>query len=221
MRIFRNFFALALILVVLASACVSQRTAGSYSYEKTVQNKKMETASGFDYENYRPPEAEIKHPLLTKFPIVKSPMPYYVYNDTEINEYKYDLTMKNVRTAFDGWENATKGRARFVRTFQKPGNGITIKLVTNLTSDTIGEARPVGYQYDDYSLITGGEMKLEPTFGGAENLVQIMHEIGHIMGFAHNNNSHSVMFPFNAYSQEITPEITDALDILYRDVPAS
>ncbi|MBI2579153.1 MAG: matrixin family metalloprotease [Candidatus Aenigmarchaeota archaeon] len=221
MKLFRNLSALALILAVLASACVSQGTQGTYGYEKAVQNKNLETSKGFDYENYKPPATEIKHPLLVKFPIVKSPMPYYVYNDTEINEYKYELTMRNVRTAFDRWENATKGRVMFVQASQKPEDGITIKLVTNLTSDTIGEARPFGYQYDDYSLITGGEMKLEPTFGGAENLVQIMHEIGHVMGFAHNDNSHSVMFPFNAYSQEITPEITDALDILYRDVPAS
>lgn len=179
------------------------------------------TPKQFDYYNHIPSQESVNHTLIIKFPIVKSPMSYYVYNESAINNYKYNLTLKNIRTAFDKWENATKGRVKFVQSASAPENGIIIRLVTNLSGDTIGEAAPYGTMLENYILITGGEMELEPTYGGSENLVQIVHEIGHIMGLGHVTNSHSVMYPWNAYSQVITPDIEKAMDVLYKGVPQS
>ncbi len=175
----------------------------------------------FNYYSFVPSGKDVNYTLIVKFPIVKSPMPYYVYNETSINDYKYNLTLRNIRTAFDMWENATKGRVKFVQSDSTPEDGIAIRLVTNLSGDTIGEAAPYGVVLQDYTLINGGVMELEPAYGGAENLVQIVHEIGHIMGLGHDDNSHSVMYPWNAYSQVITSEIIEALDTLYKGVPRS
>lgn len=196
-----------------------------------LNNTKIKYA--FDYFNYKPPGAVIMHPLLLKFPIVRSPMPYYLYNNSPINQYKYNLTVGNIRVAFDYWENATKGRVRFVQVGKSP-QGIVINLVDAslgassqiigndiITQTVVGEGSPTAYVFKDYSLVIGGEMALNPLYGGAENRVQIVHEIGHIMGFAHSSDPHSVMYYVNAYSQEITPDIIEALDILYKDIPAS
>ncbi|MCX6815574.1 MAG: matrixin family metalloprotease [Candidatus Aenigmarchaeota archaeon] len=225
--------AILLIVILFAAGCIGSQQNQNNTYTNETMDKEASEvnysvsysanytapAPGFDYTNYSPPDVQINHTLLIKFPIVKSPMHYYVYNDTEINYYKYNLTLVNIRTAFDAWENATKFRVRFYRVEEKPINGIVIHLVTNLSGDTIGEARPLGRQYASYSVVTGGEMTLEPTFGGSENLVQIMHEIGHIMGLGHSKDPHSIMYPWNAYSQVITKDIVDALDTLYHDVP--
>lgn len=185
-----------------------------------------ESAAGFDYMHYTPPAVEITYPLLLKFPIVRSPMPYYVFNESEINEYKYNLTLENLRYAFDEWENATRDRVRFVQVNESPEQGVMIEIVPSLVNfsmgkETIGEAAPTYYQFADYSVIVGGDMKIFPLYGGSENRVTLVHEMGHIMGLDHNNNSHSVLYPWNAYSQEITPDILEALDILYQDIPVS
>lgn len=215
-----------LLSIILIAGCISPMqeikgepvSTSDFYVNYTDDTKTMPEATGFDYYKYSPPAAEIKHPLLTKFPVVKSPMPYYVVNHTEINAYKYNLTLRNIRIAFDYWENATKGRVRFVHVVSAE-HGIEIVLVPNIPNETTGEGGPLFYEFDNYSLIVGGNMTLEPLYGGSENRVQIMHEIGHVMGLAHNNNSHSVLFPYVSYTQEITPEIIEALDILYQDVP--
>ncbi len=230
---------LSLIFLLLATGCISQdypRTdvpeiPDNYynvAINNTVVNKTVniaqENASGFDYYKFNPQDAGIKYPLLLKFPVVKSPMPYYVFNKSAINFYKYNLTLYNLRLAFNQWENATKGKIRFVQVNASPKEGIIIEILPSLVNYTkerevIGEAAPVYYGLDNYSLIIGGKMLIFPLYGSAENRVTLVHEIGHIMGLGHNSNSHSVLYPTNIYSQEITPDILEALDILYRDVP--
>ncbi|MDI6721652.1 MAG: hypothetical protein QMD85_04635, partial [Candidatus Aenigmarchaeota archaeon] len=183
----------------------------------------------FDYFNYNSPEAEIKYPLLIKFPIARSPMPYYIISDPDVNPYKYNLTLENIRIAFEYWQNATKGRVKFMQADSKPEEGIIIYITPKnyytydipagaSRQEVAGEAGPIYYKFANYSIIVGGEITIGPLYGTSENRVQIMHEIGHIMGFGHNNNSHSVLYPWVAYSQEITPDITEALDVLYQDV---
>ncbi len=230
-----------LILILLAAGCISQdypRTdvpegpdnnsdydiaANITVIDKTISTI-QEGMPAFDYYRLNPQDERIKYPLLLKYPVVKSPMPYYVFNKSAINFYKYNLTLYNLRLAFDHWENATENRVRFVQVNAIPEEGIVIEIVPSLVNYTkerevIGEAAPVYYDLDRYSLIIGGKMLIFPLYGGAENRVTVEHEIGHIMGLGHNSNPHSVLYPTNIYSQEITPEIIEALDILYRDVP--
>lgn len=202
-----------LMFTVLIAGCI---TAGN----NQIQNPPVQNVSGgFDYDNYRVPAGDNATPLLFPSPIIRSPMPYYIYNDSEINAYKYNVTLTNLRIAFDAWENATKEKAKFYQAFSKQENGIIVKLVPNLQNDTIGEATSLFYKRNGYTLVVGGEMEIEPIFGGSENRVLLIHEIGHIMGFAHSLNSHSVMYPWNAYSQVITDDILETLDNIYANVP--
>lgn len=228
-----------ILFLLLATGCVNQyypradvsENPDNYynvAINNTVVNKTgniaQENASEFDYFEFDPKVAEIEYPLLLRYPIVKSPMPYYVFNKSAINYYKYNLTLYNLRLAFDMWENATKNRVRFVQVNSTPDEGIIIEILPSLVNYTkerevIGEAAPVYYNLDRYSLIIGGKMLVFPLYGGAENRVTLVHETGHIMGLGHNSNPHSVLYPTNIYSQEITPDIIEALDILYKDVP--
>ncbi|MBI2579980.1 MAG: matrixin family metalloprotease [Candidatus Aenigmarchaeota archaeon] len=189
------------------------------------------TEEKFDYRDYRPPEESVDHPLLLKNPVARSPMPYFIINESEVNAYKYNLTLENIRIAFGAWENATKGKVKFIQVEEKPMEGIIIYVTPKnyytydiqpgaSRQEVAGEASPVYYRYPNHSVIVGGEITVGPLYGTLENRVQIMHEIGHIMGFGHSNNSHSILFPVVAYSQEMTPDIREALDELYGNVPA-
>jgi len=176
-------------------------------------------AAGFDYENYNPPAAEINYSLLFKWPIVKSPIQYYIYNNTEINPYAYNTTLATVQLAFEHWENATGGKVRFEQVYM-PGDGIAIEIVPSLRADVIGEASATRVrEYPNYTLIVGGNMTVAPQYGFYE--IILVHEIGHLMGLGHSKNPHSVLYPDAEPSQEITPDILEALDILYQDIPAT
>ena len=225
----RNLYIIFIIFLAIISGCVrlgnkAVNTAATNSSQNILPEKPIDTepvVSGFDYINYVPTQTNVTYQLLTKFPIARSPMPYYISNTTEINQYKYDLTVKNIRDAFDLWENATRFKVKFERVNSQPKEGIIISLVLDLNGTKVGEARPIFYPFESYSLIIGGEMSLEPLYGGSENRAQVTHEIGHILGFDHNNNSHSILFPYVAYSQVITDDTINALDILYKDVPSA
>ena len=229
-----------LIFLLLAAGCINQyyprvdvsespanyyNVAVNYTADNKTGIITQEDTSVFDYYRLNSQDEVIKYPLLLKFPVVKSPMPYYVFNKSAINSYKYNLTLYNLRLAFSQWENATRGKVRFVQANNSPEEGIIIEILPSLVNftkgrETIGEAAPVYYDLGSYSLIVGGRMLIFPLYGGAENRVTLVHEIGHIMGLDHNSNPHSVLYPTNIYSQKITPDIIEALDILYRDVPA-
>ena len=198
-----------LIIAVLACGCVN-----APDIEPVLGNLSQ---VNYDPYPYSPPHNFINStPLLFEVPVAKSPMPYYIFNDTELNAYKYNLTIVNIEKAFDAWENATRGKVVFYRAMEKPEHGIKIHLVGDLPNNTVGEASALFFPRSNYTLIVGGNMEIETLYGGSENRVLIMHEIGHVMGFGHTEDSHSIMYPWNAYSQVITKEILDTLDGIYR-----
>lgn len=225
-----------ILVVVFLAGCVDYTANREIPYpaEQIAEPSKISSPIAeekFDYADYKPPLEAVKHPLLLKNPVVRSPMPYFITNDSEVNAYKYNVTLENILLSFDVWENATKGKVKFVRVYQKPNEGIVVYVTPKnyytydiqpgaSRQEVAGEASPVYYRYPNHSVIVGGEITIGPLYGTLENRVQIMHEIGHIIGFGHSNNSHSIMFPVVSYSQEMIPDIREALDMIYRDVPA-
>ncbi|HLC67997.1 MAG TPA: matrixin family metalloprotease [archaeon] len=203
----------ALVLAVLVSGCVTDNFVDEPPQNITIRQDYYEYSVPANFANFTP--------LLFELPVVKSPMPYYVYNDSELNPYKYNVTLVNIKKAFDAWQNATNDKVIFNRTLEKPDLGISIKLLSDIPNNTVGEASALFYKRNNYTLIVGGEMQIETLYGGSENRVLLIHEIGHIMGFDHSDNSHSVMFPYNAYSQVITDDILNTLDSIYKNVTVS
>ena len=218
------------VLCILVIAVLSGCLQASYQQQAPQNEIPSVQETGFDYFSYSIPDAEISHPLIVEFPVVRSPMPYYIMAEPGINPGKYNTTIQNLRAALELWENATIGKVKFVEVFEVPEEGIIINITAKnyytydippgtSREEIAGEARPLYYDLDNYSLIVGGEVTIGPLYGTSENRVQIVHELGHVMGFGHSSNTHSVMYPIVAYSQEITPDMIEALDVLYSGVP--
>ncbi len=218
--------------VVLVAAIVIIGGCLQASYQQQPPENEIPNVqeAGFDYFRLNIPDVKISHPLIVEFPVVRSPMPYYIMAEPGINPGKYNTTIQNLRAALGLWENATGGKVEFVEVFEMPEEGIIINITAKnyytydippgtSREEIAGEARPLYYDLDNYSLIVGGEVTIGPLYGTLENRVQIVHELGHVMGFGHSNNTHSVMYPIVAYSQEITPDMIEALDVLYSGVP--
>ena len=217
-------------VLVFAAGCIQPEYRNIYQKTPEKIPGEIQDEDGFDYFKLGVPDANIEHPLIVEFPVVKSPMPYYIISDPDVNKQKYNTTLENLRTALGMWENATKGKVKFVRVEEMPKEGIVINITAKnyytydiplgaSREEIAGEASPLYYNLDNYSLIVGGIITIGPLYGAQENRVQIVHEMGHIMGLGHSNNTHSVLYPRVAYSQEITPEIISAMDILYSAVP--
>jgi predicted Zn-dependent protease len=130
------------------------------------------------------------------------------------------MTLGAIQSAFEEWENATQRKVMFEQVDHMPSEGIAVEIVPSLRADVIGEASSyLVHEYGNYTLIVGGNMTIAPQYGLYR--VVLIHEIGHIIGLGHSKNPHSVLYQYAEPSQEITPDILEALGVVYQDVPVA
>lgn len=217
-----------------ANKCLADKPAETqactYQEPEPAGPKIFENApNGFDYYNYVPHnetiEASTKFTdvhLLYEFPIMGSPMPYYIYNTSEVNKGYFDSNVRQIRSSLGTWRKAADYRVVFEEADSVPEYGILIEVVNQAPGDN-AEADIV--QLDEYTLITGGKMKIQAGPSSQKKTYEIMHGMGHIFGFAHSSKQLSVMYHEYAIisggKQIITSGMNDALEKLYRDIPRS
>jgi len=185
--------------------------------------------NGFDYYNYVPHDEEIEKStkltdvhVLYEFPIMGSPMPYYIYNTTDVNQGYFDSTSRQIVSSIGSWKKAADKKVDFERVYSMPEYGILIELVNDDPGDN---AVADIVQLDGYTLITGGTMQIQAGASSSERTYKIMHAIGHVFGFDHSSKQLNVMHteyvPIAGGKQMITSGMNDALEKLYRDIPVS
>jgi predicted Zn-dependent protease len=157
-------------------------------------------------------------------------MLYYIYNDTPIDAIAYETTMKQIPFAFAAWERAVYySKLKFVQTNTTPESGIIIKIVDNhadekLTYNDLVDAQANTEIFTNYTLITGGTMTTEAYKGAYAARTVAEHGIGHILGFDNCGTKVSIMyetFLTGEVQQKITNDLIAALNVLYKNVPAS
>jgi hypothetical protein len=210
----------------------SNKTEEKTEEPKEPENNITNTPSRFNYYNITPKNEELdrflksniyyKTTFLFKFPIVKSPMEYYVYKKGEIREDWYNITVSQIPKAFDEWAKASKGKINFTEVRSKPENGIIIEIVDDLPGSTIAYSSPNYIELDNYTLITGGEIIMEANFSPYQTRLTLMHEIGHILGFGHTESENDIMYTYYdkyEYYGHILDYNKKVLEILYSVVP--
>lgn len=211
-------------------------------------------SQGFNYYNMTPRTEELEEYLssniyyktqfLYQYPIMKSPMYYYVYTDTPITDnlteaqtrhilYKkyYDIALEQIPKAFDEWEKATGGKVDFIQSDIPVKDGISVKIVSEIPrrlygnvydiGSILGVSNPSYSTLNNYTLISGGDVTLRADYSPIQTKNVMVHELGHMMGFAHTMSQNSIMFFFYdkfEYYGRITDYDKKVLEIMYRDV---
>ncbi|PIN78011.1 hypothetical protein COV15_00730 [Candidatus Woesearchaeota archaeon CG10_big_fil_rev_8_21_14_0_10_34_12] len=70
-----------------------------------------------------------------------------------------------------------------------------------------------------FNLILEGELSLFQTSIDCISPNVEMHELLHVLGFAHVNNTESIMYPISSCNQKITQDIIDSINSLYSYLP--
>ncbi len=99
----------------------------------------------------------------------------------------------------------------------------------NCTSDTesrkdegfiitkVGEGGPTKILPTEYfNLSISGYAKIVSTTKDCIKPVRILHELGHVLGLDHVNDSRSILYPYEDCQQDFTPEIVQTLKELYK-----
>ena len=87
------------VLCILVIAVLSGCLQASYQQQPPENEVPFAPEAGFDYFRLAVPDVKINHPLIVEFPVVRSPMPYYIMAEPGINPGKYNTTIQNLRAA--------------------------------------------------------------------------------------------------------------------------
>jgi len=136
----------------------------------------------------------------------------------EIEESCSNSKIREIRTALDIIEKKT------VLSFYQDNSGEISFLCSSIAPTpeqknhfVAGEGGPTEIlNINRYSLIFSSKVSLFRT-GNCEEPLIALHEIFHALGFDHNTNKRSIMYPITDCEQEIDDYLIESINMLYRE----
>lgn len=177
-------------------------------------------ASGQQTQTTSPSIAGL-HPLL--FPNMRwGAMPIKIFVDnTSCTQDVYG----NLREAAGDWQNATTGTLSFSFTSNQNDASVYVQCGSQLPRqkegriiiETLGETRPTVINTGLYNLTVSADVAFLLHSAKCIQPVVYLHELGHVLGLAHDDNQQSIMYQYEECDQQITPDIVTTIKQLYKD----
>ena len=219
----RSFlFPLILIGIIFISGCTNQQL-GNVTHEQWVVSEKLPTETKtislnpVDY-TLEPITVDIPHKMIyEKVRWNSSTLTFY-------SKIKENSTLQTIRDGVYTWNKEATDLIKFVEVDDAQKADFIIRYATSgeyeekktaAITVTLGEALLTTYNVGLFNLTTSAEMLYTPTTGDCENKITVIHELGHVLGFAHVSDVRSVMFPQVDCSEKITDEMKQTLKNLY------
>ena len=161
------------------------------------------------------------HPLL--FPNMRwayMPVKIYVDNSTCTSDIYTKMSM-----AAEDWAQATNGTVSFSFDGDPGTANVNVEcnrhLPTqeegNMVVETLGETQPKALDSGLYNVTQSADVSILLHQYLCHQPIVFIHELGHVLGLAHDNDTESVMYPYERCNQKITPQIVSTLKALYAD----
>lgn len=216
------YITLCLLGIVLLSGCTSQSSTTKESEEQLSQLPvEQEEPTYFAPINYALNKMEITVPHKMMSDRVRwnsSIIPFYSKINESVNE-------KVIKNAIDTWNKESNGVIKFVEVDNPEKAYFTIRFAkggefseqppSKLIIVVLGEAQIDTVDTGLFNLTKSAEMVYTPTSGGCEDNITAIHELGHILGFAHTPDVNSVMFNSVDCKGKITDGMKQTLTTLY------
>jgi len=138
-------------------------------------------------------------------------------------------TVNDLADAAAIWQNDTGGTISFSIVNNSADAQVNVQCAKQLSREkeghviveTVGETRPRVINTGLYNLTVDAEVAfLTRSFQCVQPIVHL-HELGHVIGLAHDDDPKSIMYQYEKCDQKITPEIVDSVKQLYKDPPLS
>jgi len=215
-------FPLILIGVIFISGCTTQQLENvTHGQENVPEKLPTETRTinlkPFDY-TLEPITVDIPHKMIyEKVRWNSSTITFY-------SKIKENNTLQTIRDGIDTWNKEAADLIKFVEVDNAQKANFIIRYATSgeyeekktaAITVTLGEALLTTYNTGLFNLTTYAEMLYTPTTNECENKITVIHELGHILGFAHTSDVKSVMFPTVDCSAKITDQMKQTLKNLY------
>ncbi|MBI1978942.1 MAG: matrixin family metalloprotease [Candidatus Aenigmarchaeota archaeon] len=149
------------------------------------------------------------------------------WNSSELTFYSRiteNTSLQLIREGIEIWNKEATGLVKFTEVTELEKAHFIVRYATageynerntSAITVTLGEAKLDAIDTGLFSLVRSAEMLYTPTSSECENKITIVHEIGHVLGFAHTTDVKSVMFPSVDCSAKITDEMKQTLRNLY------
>lgn len=222
-----KFHILGLIGLVLLSGCTGQTQAENSenlsteieTFPTEVQLQEKSTYfSAVDY-SLNKTDITVPHKMMSdRARWNSSTITFYSKIDDSVNA-------NVVKNAVDTWNRETAGTIKFVEADSQEKANFVIRFAksgefsgqpaSKLIILVIGEASLDTVDTGLFNLTKSAEVIYTPTSGGCEDNITAIHELGHVLGFAHTSDVDSVMFNTVDCKGKITDEMKQTLTALY------
>lgn len=180
------------------------------------------TPASYGPSNHQQPASNSSsgmHPLL--FPNMRwAGMPVKIFVD---NSSCTDDIYTRLALAAADWQSATNGTVAFSFVPDAADGKVNVQCDRQLPTqdqgqmivETLGETRPQVINTGLYNLTVSAEVSIQLHQFTCHEPIVFIHELGHVLGLAHDNDTDSVMFAYEHCDQKITPDTVSTLEQLY------